>query len=244
MRHTLYWDRHSEGGTPPPNGQVVEIAGDEAMHATKSKRLREGDGCVVCDGAGVVVSGVVVRATKSRVEVEVVSSEVVAPLRPRVEVFGATPKGQRLDKMLDMLGQCGCALWRPLSTSRGVVAPGAHKLERARRISVEALKQSGGAHLMAIGEEVSFTDALTPTPGTRIVLADGTGEQAVRGLGEGVGTVRLLVGPEGGFTDEERAMALEQGRATCVSLGPLVMRIETASVVGAAWAMGLGSAGA
>ncbi|MEM1423489.1 MAG: 16S rRNA (uracil(1498)-N(3))-methyltransferase [Planctomycetota bacterium] len=236
MRHTLYWERDPSDREPPPIGGTIEVGGDEAMHATKSKRLREGDGCVVCDGAGTLASCVVERATKSRVTLRVDGVERAMPASPRVEVFGATPKGQRLDKMLDMLGQCGCALWRPLTTARGVVEPGAHKLERARRIGVEALKQSGRAHLMAIGGEASFEEALAPDEGVTILLADGEGVWRPPTFGEVTHTVRVLVGPEGGFTPGERATALERD-AGLVRLGVHVMRIETASVVATAWAM-------
>jgi 16S rRNA (uracil1498-N3)-methyltransferase len=236
MRHTLFWQRGADAGSPPSIGDAIELVGDEAMHAVKSKRLREGDACLVCDGAGVVATCAVVRATKSRVELAVEGAEVVEAATPRVEVWGATPKGQRLDKMLDMLAQCGCALWRPMSTERGVVEPGAHKLERAERISVEALKQCGRAHLMAIGEEASFADALDAGAGTRVVVADAGGTSAAWGSDGGTACVRLLVGPEGGFTPAEMALARERGAAV-VRLGVHVMRIETASVVGCAWAM-------
>lgn len=227
MRHTLYWEREEGAGTLPDTGELIELVGDEAMHAAKSKRLREGDGCLLCDGAGVVASCVVVEARKSRVVVRVEGAAVRPAPTPRVEVCGATPKGQRLDKMLDMLAQCGASCWRPLVTSRGVVEPGAHKLERARRISVEALKQSGRAHLMAIGEEIAFEEALE---GARVVVCDGSGASGEWRVASGADHVRVLIGSEGGFTPEEMTLARERG-AEVVRLGAYVLRIETAAVV-------------
>ncbi len=234
MRHTLYWHRGPASGRPPTIGEIIEIDGDEAMHGVKAKRLREGEVCRACDGAGVVLLGEVIEAKRSRLRLRIDEARFEAPTTPRLEVCSATPKGQRLEKMLDMLAQCGVAVWRPLVTRRGVVEPGAHKLERAERISIEALKQCGRAHLMRIEGDIGLEEALDDADGTRVVVADGTGDS---GAWEGdAERVRVLVGPEGGFSDEELALVRERG-ARVARLGPHVLRIEAASVLASGWVM-------
>ncbi len=237
MAHTLYWERDpaSAGAAPPAPGESITITGEEAAHAAKSKRLRPGDGLRVTDGAGLVCLAIVERTTKSTLELTIEAAELVPAIMPRVEVCSAAPKGQRLDKMLDMLGQTGAASWRPLATDLGVVEPGANKLARAERIAVEALKQSGGGHAMQIEGEVPFAEALEAPEGTTVLIADASGANLSAEGGAGVGSaacVRLLVGPEGGFTERERALAESSG-ARAVRLGPRILRIETACVIGA-----------
>lgn len=240
MRHTLYWDRGPAAGTPVEAGTPIEITGDEATHVAKSKRLREGEHVRAVDGRGLVTLCAMTATTKSCVHLEVVEAAIEAPVRPMIEVCTATPKGQRMDKMLDMLGQCGAAAWRPLTAERGVVEPGANKLDRARRISVEAMKQCGRAHAMVIDTEIGFEEALRFDGLLVIAEAGGVPPHEVGSLH---GPVRLLVGPEGGFTDEERTLARE-ARAVSMRLGVHVLRIETAAVVGVGGLMALRVPGA
>jgi 16S rRNA (uracil1498-N3)-methyltransferase len=106
------------------------------------------------------------------------------------------------------------------------------KAERVERIAREASKQCGRAWLMEVGEDVSLAE-LMKLPGdgrVEMVMADvsGSGYES-----SGAEVVRLLVGPEGGWREDELGAARSAGvRVVC--LGPHVMRIETAAVVGAA----------
>jgi len=144
-----------------------------------------------------------------------------------IEFATAAPKGQRLDKMIDMLGQVGTGVWHPVATKYGVVEPGANKIDRMERICRESAKQSLRAWPMRIGKPLSFKEAISTNQNTRLVIADASGGDYRPG---GAGTVRALVGPEGGWTDGEMSAAREAG-AQVVGLGPHVLRIETAAVV-------------
>jgi 16S rRNA (uracil1498-N3)-methyltransferase len=212
-------------------GVVVE--GEEAEHALKSKRVRVGDEIDAFDGRGLVLRCRVEAAGKRAMTLEILSRETVEPVRPAVEVFSATPKGNRLDKMIDMLAQVGAASWTPLDTKLGVVDPGANKIDRMERISVEAAKQCGRAHVMGIGRKRSFAEALEVGEDTALIVADASGG-AYNATGRA--RVRVLVGPEGGLLPEELDAARGAG-AQVVSLGPHAMRIETAAVVGVAVVM-------
>lgn len=207
---------------------VTEIAGPEAEHVSRVKRARAGDAVELMDGVGGVARGVLAEVRKNRVVVRVESIEHVGPIAPDVEVWSATPKGPRLEKMLDMLSQAGAGSWRAMNTKHGVVDPGEGKRDRAERIAVESLKQCGRAHTMRIEDKSDFARALEPAPGLRIVLADASGGGYRARGGE---RVRLLIGPEGGWHASEVEAARGTG-ADVVSFGPLAMRIETAAVVG------------
>lgn len=228
---------HLEGAWSGP-GSVVAIGGDEARHALRTKRLRPGEPVELFDGAGRVAMGEILPPAEARgnrereLVVRVISERVVVPESPRIEVWSATPKGARVDELVEGLSEVGAASWVPLRADRTVVEPRPAKLERLRRLAVESAKQCGRAWILEIGRERPVSDALAPDAGVRIVLADGGGGAYQPG-GAAPLVVRLLIGPEGGWTEQERQQAQEAG-AVVARFGPQVMRIETAAVVAAA----------
>ena len=146
---------------------------------------------------------------------------------PRVHVHSATPKGGRVDEMIDALSQVGAAAWSPLRTARGVVDPRDTKMERLERIAIEASKQCGRAWKLELGAAKSLDDVLHL--GGRVLVADASGQEYEdRGRTD---EIHLLVGPEGGWTVEE-IEAMRRAGTAVVRFGPHVMRIETAAVVG------------
>ncbi|MBX3402665.1 MAG: 16S rRNA (uracil(1498)-N(3))-methyltransferase [Phycisphaeraceae bacterium] len=228
--HRIHWQ-----GTWPDVGQMLAIDGDEGSHALRAKRLRAGERVEVFDGAGRVATCSVLdsdpgRRTKT-LDLRVLETAQREPASPRVEVFAATPKGGRVDEMVEGLSEAGAASWTPLVTARTVVEPSPAKLDRLRRIAVESAKQCGRAWVLEIGRECRLADALAGAAGSALILADGAAPPYRPASGAAV--VRLLVGPEGGWTDGERHDALRAG-AVAAGFGPNAMRIETAAVVAAA----------
>ncbi len=223
-------------GSRPLQGEVVRLSGDEAKHALRVKRVGVGDPVELLDGAGFVGSGAVERASVpggggAWLDVRVASARTASPVLPRVEVCSATPKGPRAGELIEQLSQVGAACWRPLDTERGVVDPGDLKLDRLRRVALESAKQCGRAWVMEIGEPIALEAALA-AGGAAVVIADGAGG-AYRG-GSGAATIRLLIGPEGGWSDAERGRIAAAPAAVLAGFGPHVMRIETAAVAAAA----------
>lgn len=216
--HALYLPDISESAT------CLRIEGDEARHAIKSKRLREGETLIVLDGRGQVATCRVASARRE-LELEFERRERVEPITPRIEVYSATPKGPRVEGMVDALVQVGAASWSPLRTKLGVVDPREGKLGRLERIAIEAMKQCRRPWAMELGEKMGFETALDAGAGVQIVLAHQSG---VAYEASGAPTVRLLVGPEGGWIDAELDQAKAAG-ATVASFGPCAMRIEVAA---------------
>lgn len=244
-----------EEATRVEEGAEVVIVGDEAQHAARVKRLGRGDAIEILDGRGGIgtatIEDVGRTSTGGRQSEWILRARVervvrVAQARPRVEVLSAAPKGSRLAEMIEGLSQVGCALWRPLLCERTVVEPREGKMERLDRVARESAKQCGRAWIMQIGEPVELRGVVRELGEMgeedqgRVLVADGDGVPLWR-LASGDDArastphdvVRLLVGPEGGFSEREVSMMHEVGIER-VSLGAHIMRIETAAVVGAA----------
>lgn len=225
-----------------PEAATLKVSGDEAQHAMRVKRLGVGDPVTVLTGRGEVIRAAIEQGAKDRgvwtLLLRVEAVERVPPLSPRVELWTAPPKGHRLEQLIDQASQAGAAEWSPLITERTVVEPGEGKLERLARVASESAKQSGRAWVMGIGAGGTLAEALRVPEGATVVLADASGDRCTP---PATPRVRLLVGPEGGWTAEELARAGDAG-VRVMSLGPHAMRIETAAVVGTAillWGAGM-----
>jgi 16S rRNA (uracil1498-N3)-methyltransferase len=224
---------HAERPLTDAGGPVI-VSGAEAHHAAVVKRVRVGEPVAIHDGAGGVGFGTVesISGSKKSPELAIIIERVERSPVPtrRVEVWSAVPKGDRAGHLIDQLSQVGVGGWRPLVTARSVAEAGEHRLERLQRVAVESMKQSGRAWLMDVGPEASLDEALA---GAAVLVAQAGGVPAARHPAAASPSVRVLVGPEGGFTDEELDR-LRAGGAELVALGPHVMRIETAAVAAGA----------
>ncbi|TVQ64548.1 MAG: 16S rRNA (uracil(1498)-N(3))-methyltransferase [Phycisphaerales bacterium] len=210
-----------------PDADTIVVTGEEAEHARKVKRVGPGHAVTILDGRGGVIEAEVVNIRRE-LELRIIERRVEAPVSPRLEVYAAAPKGPRLDDMIDALSQVGAASWSPLETKLSVVDPRPGKLARQERIAREASKQCGRAWVMTIGARQRLEAVLEGTgPETAVVMADVGGERYER---TGRGVVRLLIGPEGGWTEGEVALARSKGARVC-SFGVHAMRIEVAAAV-------------
>lgn len=223
-----------------PGPETIVIEGEEARHAARVKRLRVGEAVEVISGAGRRAAATFVAAHKhgQAWTVELAGEAAVdePPLAPHVEVCSPAPKGDRLEQMIDQLSQVGVASWRPLVTDRSGPPPREGKLERLRRVTVEAAKQCGRSRLLEIGPPAPLAKPLEASEGWGVWMLDAEGHAPDRAPPRPYNHLRILVGPEGGWTGPERAAAAEAG-AAITRLGPLTMRIEVAAVVGAAAAI-------
>lgn len=215
-----------------PDADAIVIEGEEAEHARKARRAAAGERIDIYNGRGDVLRGEIVCA-KRTLDVRIVERVREAPLAPAIDAWTAAPKGPRLDDMIDALSQVGAASWTPMETTYSVVEPRAGKLVRQERIAREACKQCGRAWVMTIGAPSTFANALRAGDDAALVLADASGEPYRK---SGAARVRLLIGPEGGWTTDEVAQARAAGAQVC-SFGPLTMRIEVAAPVAAAVVM-------
>ena len=216
-------------------GETQAIAPDEARHANRVLRLTPGDPVILFDGAGTLGHATLRDANGACLVREV--WRMPTP-RPQIEVYVAPPKGARIDDMVDQLSQVAADVLTPLKTARSVVDPRRSKLDRLRRRAREVAKQCKRAHVLAVTDvtafEVALGGSLSAPAGLALLLAPGDARPTR--LAErvcGSDTVRLLIGPEGGWTSAEQAAA-EAAGALPWSIGPHVMRIETAAIAATA----------
>lgn len=229
--HRIYHESTDHPLAPGP----LSISGDEAHHAARVKRLAAGDPVQVLDGRGAIASGTITAIDKDRgqwrLHLTIHDASRVDPPRPRLEVLSAAPKGGRLEDMIDGLSEVGAASWSLLHTDRGEVDPRPARLDRLARTAMESSKQCGRAWLLEVAHGVGLTEALKEAgPGVGTVIADASGEPY---RASGAQRIRVLVGPEGGWSAAELDRARRAGAAVA-RFGGHTMRIETAAVAAAA----------
>ena len=211
------------------DGPELVLTGDETRHAVRVKRLQAGQRVAVLDGLGRRVVTEVVEASRT-LTLRVLDEGHVSPPAPRVELYTAVPKGPRAGTLIDLVSQAGADAWSPLETAFGVESVKENRKERLERVAAEALKQCGRAWLLEIGETATLEEACSAPAGTDVVIADASGESYTPTWDA---CVRVLIGPEGGWREDELERAQESGARAC-RFGPYVMRIETAAAAATA----------
>ncbi|HEC27112.1 MAG TPA: 16S rRNA (uracil(1498)-N(3))-methyltransferase [Gammaproteobacteria bacterium] len=208
---------------------LITLSGKEAWHALGVRRLNVGDSIRLIDGKGNVTRASV-KNLEGRNTASLRIGEVnhVPPQVPNIILATAIAKGDRQSTMLDMATQLGISAWQPLLCLRSVSKPGKNSAERWQRICLEACKQSGSAWLPEL------LPAAKPEDVAKEACAGGREVLLAHPDGEKLNTIShldklLLVGPEGGFTDEEVNKIIAAG-AKKISLGQNILRIETAAV--------------
>jgi 16S rRNA (uracil1498-N3)-methyltransferase len=209
----------------------VHLTGPEAYHLAAVCRARPGDAVCLFNGDGAEYAAKVQTAGKRDVTLVITGRETPnRERRSRIVVAAPLPKSDRADFLIEKLTELGVAEFVPLWTARSVVHPRATKLERLQRAVIEASKQCGRNVLMQVHSLVSWADfaARSNLSSQRYVSHPG-GDPIAHVQGD----VVFAVGPEGGFTDEEIALAVKWNWKT-VGLGPRILRVETAAIALAA----------
>jgi 16S rRNA (uracil1498-N3)-methyltransferase len=219
-------------------GGVVEIGGSDAHKIARVLRLREGDRLEIIDSAATAFAAAIDgmgRVVRVRL-LEIAGDRRAANAALHVEIAQAVPKGRRMEFVVEKGTELGAAAFLPFCCERSVGRQvGAERLARWRRLARSAAQQSGRRDVPEIRDPLSF-DALLERFGEydyvlfawelapRVSLRE-------RLLSElpGSGRVLVVVGPEGGFTHGEVESAARQG-ATLLSLGPRILRTDTAAI--------------
>ncbi len=226
---------------PLSQGAAVAIEGAQAHYLARVMRISEGDAVVLCDDATGEWAAKVASAGKRDV--------VLIPeslLRPREDVpdftlCAALLKKDRFDLVLEKACELGVRRIQPVLTRRCVADK--LNLERARTVLIEAAEQCARTALPQLAEPVKLEALLRDwEPARALFFADELGGDPARAaFAAATGPAALLVGPEGGFDAAEREAvgALPQARA--ITLGPRILRGETAAI--AATSLWMGTAG-
>lgn len=214
----------------------------EAHHARDVLRLVEGAPIELFDSSGQTAHGLIIRSTPEQVVVEISSIDSPRPVNLEWTVAAAIPKGNRADWMVEKLSELGCARLIPLAAARSVVLPdGKGKIARWQRIAAESAKQSRRSGVMRFEPLTSAQDlvkTLSPPAWYFSTALDALPVASALQALVHPPAMTLLIGPEGGWTEEEIELFRGTG-LTGVSLGTTILRVETAAVAAGAIAAAL-----
>ncbi len=219
-------------------GEEAVLRGEEARHAARVLRLRVGERLLVADGRGRVAEATAVAVGRDEVRAQVTALRTLEPRRPALTVVVGLVKGAKLDLVVQKLTELGVERVAPALCRRSVVtwdeAKRASAVQRWAAVALAAAKQSRRPTVPEIAPVAALPDQVAAAPPPRLVCWEEGGRPLSAALpADPPVALTLVVGPEGGLEAGEVA-ACEAAGAEPVSLGPLVLRAETAAIAGAA----------
>jgi 16S rRNA (uracil1498-N3)-methyltransferase len=215
---------------PLAQGATVNIEANRAHYLIRVMRVTCSDSVILCDDQTGEWAARVEAVGKREVDLRITERLRAREAVPDLWLCAALLKKDRFDLVLEKATELGVARIQPLLTRRCV----ADKLnrERARAIVTEAAEQCARTALPELVEPVRLDTLLRDWPAERtLFFADEQGgEPAAKAFAAAPGQAALLTGPEGGFDDEERAAIRTLPQARPISLGPRILRGETAAI--------------
>ena len=223
--------------TPLADGVTLSIDGGQAHYLSGVMRLKAGDHIGLFDDISGEWRGQIEQVEKRAVRVRIDGKMREREEVPDLWLLAAPIKKGRIDWMAEKACELGVARFKPVITQRTVVDK--LKADRLRAHMIEAAEQCERTALPVLDAPVKLAALLRAWPADRaLIFADEEGgvpmARAVK-----PGPAAILIGPEGGFTDEERAAIRAVPQAVGVSLGPRILRADTAMAAAVALWMGL-----
>lgn len=213
--------------TPLGEGAMVELDAGQANYLGNVLRLGKGEHVLLFDGASGEWIARIAEAGKKRMALVVEDRTREQEAVPDLWLAFAPVKRSQTDWLVEKATELGVARLFPVTTRRTIVER--VKLERLESIAIEAAEQCNRTTVPAIAAPQSLESFLEMHDGRTLYFADeGGGEPAASTFRSGPSTI--LTGPEGGFTEEERVTIRSAPNATAISLGPRILRAETAAL--------------
>ena len=219
------------------NGDNVIISGADAHHITDVLRLKEGDEIIVCGGDGFDCITRLTSLSKDEVSGEITGRNPSTAEPPvKIRLFQCMPKGDKFEYIIQKTVELGVTEIVPVESKRCIVKipanKAASKTERWNKIAESAAKQSGRGLIPKVVSPMSFKEAVKifTDCDLPIVAYEMETEMSLKNLlisNANAKTVNIFIGPEGGIDDDEIAL-LKNAGANSVTLGPRILRTETA----------------
>jgi 16S rRNA (uracil1498-N3)-methyltransferase len=216
-------------------GGSLHLSEEERHHVYKVLRGREGDRIEVVDGTGRLFVAELAGKEEATVLEERPVPEGAGGTEVEVILYQAVPKGRHMDLVVEKATELGVTRIVPLTTERGVVklSEGYGKTRRWRRVAEAAARQSLQLRVPEVTEAAPFPEVACEAGEAGVLLHNEPGLPLLEDVVAPGVAVGLFVGPEGGWSDGELAMAREAG-LSLASLGPYRLRSETAGIVAVA----------
>lgn len=225
---------------------TAEIIGSDAEHLVRVLRVEAGQRYEISDDKNVYLAEVG-SARKGLVSFQVIEEVEKKILPVAVTLAAALFKFDHFEWMIEKATELGVAIIRPFEsvrTERGLAQASVKRSARWQRIVIEASQQSRRDHIPVIESTVPFAKIIQSETAARLFLDEQPGAPPILScLPKNLGpqsAVELLLGPEGGWTEEEHASAIARGWEPC-SLGNTILRAETAAIAAISIAMAAAS---
>jgi 16S rRNA (uracil1498-N3)-methyltransferase len=214
---------------------VIELPQDEAVHLVRVLRLTAGDRIRVFNGRGDEWVAAVDEAGKQRVRARLIAPATPAPeARVRITLAAAVLKADKMDAIVRDAVMLGVTTVQPLVTARTEIARAtierSERTARWQRIAIASAKQCGRAVVPDVCRVAPLAEVLREPPCLMLVEPSLTLATTPLRAVPDLEAVTLLIGPEGGWTPEEVAQAVEN-EARLLTLGPRTLRAETVPIV-------------
>lgn len=225
-------------------GEWVRIVGEDVKHITRVLRLQEGHGVVICDGDNTDYQGIIEKVNKDEVKVRLGRSTQTGT-EPDLDIilYQAVAKGTKMELIIQKGTELGVARFVPVITFRTVVklegeTDARKKQERWQRIAMEAAKQSRRGKIPVVEPPIKFTHALEDMGKCSLAIMPYEGEKSrsidsIPGKRGDYGKIGIMIGPEGGFEQQEAEDARQRG-IHILRMGPRILRTETAGMAATA----------
>lgn len=219
----------------------VQLFGEDEKHIKTVLRAREGEELTLCDGEGMDYQCRIASLERG-VLLDILSKEVCeTEPKTKITLYQGLPKADKMELIIQKCVELGVDRIVAVSTERAIVKldkKESKKLERWQKIAEAAAKQSGRGKIPEIGQQVlKFKEAVAEAKELdgAIIPYEKEQETGIRQFVQGFRgeSIGVFIGPEGGFAEEEIALAQENG-ITPITLGKRILRTETAGMTTAA----------
>jgi len=214
-------------------GVRVQLTPEESKHCTRVMRLAPGDTILLANGKGIEAEAKILSTEKTGVIAEVATLREVAARAFRFELIQAPLKGPKMDWLVEKATELGVDALHVLNSQFSVA--GGERSKRWQRIAQSAMKQSGNLRMPEIFDSAPLREVLArlPTSFAGFLLSPtakiGLAEAIETSLSQGKNYVVLVIGPEGGFSQEEEEAFAAKGFLPCL-LSSQILRGETAAL--------------